>query len=243
MQAQEYARLDRAEGRLWWFRALRLFLRRLLPAVQRGRRAFDIGCGTGGLLRELAADYETVGIDLSAIALDFASQRLAGGLAQASANQLPFCSEAFDLVTCVDLLEVASVQPELLVAEALRVLKPGGHGLFVMAAHQWLLSEHDRAVNSVRRYNLGQLQTLFIRPGIEIKRATYLFFLLFPFIALRKLLNRPRDPVLPSISDVNIPPAIVNTSLLAICWLEAKLLGFINFPMGSSALIVVEKIA
>ncbi len=243
MQAKEYERLDRAEEKLWWFRALRLFLRRLLPAARRGQHALDIGCGTGGLLQQLgAANYETSGIDFSNVALGFAQRRAAGGLAQASANQLPFRDAAFDLVTCIDLLEVVSVEPERLVAEALRVLKPGGCGLFVMAAHQWLLSEHDRAVSSVRRYNLSQMRELFASSAVEVQRATYLFFFLFPLITVRKLFNRPKDGRQPSVSDVSVPPAIVNGPLFAVCWLESQFLRLSNFPIGSSALVMVKKL-
>jgi ubiquinone/menaquinone biosynthesis C-methylase UbiE len=244
MQAKEYERLDRAEEKLWWFRALRLFLRRLLPVAQGGQRALDIGCGTGGLLRQLIdTNYETSGIDLSNIALGFARRRAADGLAQGSANQLPFLAAAFDLVTCVDLLEVVSVEPGKLVAEALRVLKPGGKAVFVMAAHQWLLSEHDRAVSSVRRYNVNQMRALFAKAGIEIQRDTYLFFFLFPLVAVRKLFNRPKKAQQAAVSDVSVPPAIINSLLFVVCWFEAQLLRVLNLPLGSSVLVMVKKIA
>ena len=106
MQASEYERLDQAEDRLWWFRALRLFLDRLLPSAKLNQQALDIGCGTGGLMHQLEAQqYNTAGMDISPMALGFARKRVIGPLARASANQLPFRNEVFDLVTCVDLLE------------------------------------------------------------------------------------------------------------------------------------------
>jgi hypothetical protein len=145
-------------------------------------------------------------------------------------------------VTCVDLLEVVSVQPQQLVAEALRVLKPGGQGVFVMAAHQWLLSEHDRAVGSVRRYNLSQMRGLFASNAVEIQRATYLFFFLFPLVAMRKLFNRPKDAQQSSVSDVSLPPTLINGPLFTICWLESLFMRLFNFPIGSSALVMVKKL-
>ncbi|MEX2161983.1 MAG: hypothetical protein WD751_08725 [Anaerolineales bacterium] len=120
-------------------------------------------------------------------------------------------------------LELANINPSQFVANALRALKPGGVGIFVMAAHQWLLSEHDRAVNSVRRYNLPQLTELFNQPGVEIIRASYLFFLLFPLMVERKLTNRsrPAQEAIPARSDVGLMPAVINEPLYWLCWLEA----------------------
>jgi SAM-dependent methyltransferase len=241
MQTSEYQRLHEAEDRLWWFRALHLFLRLLLPKTAGSSLALDIGCGTGGLLRRLAAwQVSPHGVDFSAAALQFARHRQAVPLAQASANALPFTTGAFDLVTCIDVLEVATVDPAALVRNALRVLRPGGYGLFVMAAHQWLLSEHDRAVNSVRRFNLGQMRSLFSAEAVTIRRASYLFFLLFPVVALRKLLNRPQQGGQSS-SDVSVPPMFINQPLYWLCWLEAQWLRVFNLPIGSSVMILVQK--
>lgn len=246
MQSVEYKRLYQAEGRLWWFRAMHLFLLKLLPKEHHQKPnlfALDIGCGTGALLGQLlAAGFETLGLDYSPIALEYAGRRPNHGLLRASANDLPFDS-TFDLVVSVDLLEVESVDPERLVANALRCLKPGGYGLFVMAAHQWLLSEHDQAVNSVRRYSLSQMKALFDKPDVKVLRATYLFFFLFPLIALRKLLNPARNGKKDrqASSDVSVPPAWINTLLYIFCWMEAQLISILNMPIGSSALVLVRK--
>ncbi|MDO8303738.1 MAG: methyltransferase domain-containing protein [Sedimentisphaerales bacterium] len=244
MIASEYERLYQAEERLWWFRAMHLFLRRLLPREHRMPGEFlalDIGCGTGGFLKKLSgAGYQTMGLEYARIALDYTRLRQDRGLVQASANDLPFES-AFDLVVCVDLLEVGTVEPRKLIDAAIRALKPGGYGIFVMAAHQWLLSEHDRAVNSVRRYNLRQIRELFAKTGVEILRSSYLFFFLFPLVAIRKFFNRKRNSAESAESDVSIPPGFVNAPLYALCWLEAQLVSIFNMPLGSSVIILVRK--
>lgn len=240
MQVSEYPRLYAAEERLWWFRGLHQAVRYLLPRPHQGQ-LLEIGCGTGGLMRQLAQPgLQVAGIDLAAEAVGYAATRGAGPVAQASANQLPFPDRSFDFVTCVDLLEVETVQPEALVQQALRVLRPGGYGVFVMAAHQWLLSEHDRAVNSVRRFNLAQLRDLFAGKPVRVVRGTYLFFLVFPLVVLRKLVNKPRNQH-DSVSDVSVPPQIVNLPLSWLCWLENQWLRISNLPMGSSVLVVVQK--
>ncbi len=244
MQAEEYYRLYQAEERMWWFRGLRMFLGRLLPSdSSQSLKALDIGCGTGGFLRYLSRrGFRAVGLDYSPVALQYAARRDAASLIRGSANDLPFRG-TFDLVVCVNVLELENIDPQRLVDRALMALKPGGHGLFVMSAHQWLLSEHDRAVNSVRRYNLRQLKQLFDKPGIGLLRATYLFMSVFPLLALRKLLNPMQlaDDSQPAQSDVSTPHPLINEPLAAISWFEAQLLSVVSFPMGSSALILVKK--
>jgi SAM-dependent methyltransferase len=245
MQKREYEALFEAEEKVWWFRAMYLFLGKVLrPYIGDRNFALDVGCGTGGLISRLVQmGHSVVGLDYSATALKFASQRQNSGLLKAEGNKIPFRNN-FDLVVCVDVLELDGIDPQSLVEGALRALKPGGYALFVAAAHQWLLSEHDRAVNSTRRYNLVQLRQLFSRPDVKILRSTYLFLSLFPLVALRKLFNPPQNtPIEESRSDVTQFPGVVNTVLYAVCWLEAQLLSVFSMPMGSSALILVQKLA
>lgn len=245
MQKREYEVLFEAEESVWWFRAMHLFLGKILrPHLHDQRFALDVGCGTGGLIKELVGQgFSVVGLDYSSIGLEMAKQRLNSGLLRADGNKIPF-RKNFDLVVCVDVLELGGIDPQSLVDGTLRALKPGGYAIFVAAAHQWLLSEHDRVVNSTRRYTLTQLRQLFSRPDVKILRSTYLFLFLFPLVALRKLFNPPqKTPIEESKSDVTLFPGVINTILYAICWLEANLLTVFNLPIGSSALILVQKFA
>ncbi len=242
MLAREYKSLFQTEEHLWWFRALRLFLFRLLPKPKVDHSlALDVGCGTGMLLSKLTeSGYCTFGLDYSSTALKFAAFRESEGLVLASANHLPFHS-AFDLVVSVDVLEVDSVDPQRLIHQAVKALKPDGLGLFIMAAHQWLLSEHDRAVHSVRRFNLGHLRKMFYGQPVTIQRATYLFSLLFPLLSLHKLLNPSKHSEELATSDVSMPRPFINSCLFAVCWCENLLLRLFNLPLGSSIAILVKK--
>jgi SAM-dependent methyltransferase len=109
-----------------------------LLGARPGDRVVDLGCGTGGSLVEVAPGLGggvAVGVDASAAAL----HRTAGALAPAAAasaarvllvqadlkDPLPFPDAAFDRVLCHTVLECLP-DPEALVAEAGRVLRPGG---------------------------------------------------------------------------------------------------------------------
>jgi ubiquinone/menaquinone biosynthesis C-methylase UbiE len=95
-------------------------------------QALEVGCGTGVLTRVLAglADVEAVvGVDLAPSLLDKARE-LAADLPgvrfeQADARSLPFADETFDVAVFDSTLSHVS-QPERALAEAFRVLRPGG---------------------------------------------------------------------------------------------------------------------
>jgi SAM-dependent methyltransferase len=236
----EYIRLDAVEDNLWWFRAMRLFISRVLPAeALNAQKILDLGCGTGGLLSTLRNQAGCpVGLDYSGLALSLAQRRGNRELIRASANEVPF-TNAFDTVVSVDILEVGTVDPSKVIETTMNAIKPGGYALFVMAAHQWLLSEHDRAVNSVRRFNVAQMKALFHKPQLEIVRAGYFYLLLFPIMALRKLLNSKGAGDVSS--DVSQVPAIINEPLFWICWLEAQMTKFFDLPIGTSVYVLVKK--
>jgi ubiquinone/menaquinone biosynthesis C-methylase UbiE len=248
MNEQEWDKMRAFEDYFWWYKALHRFLLRLIWTKTNSTKTpfavLDVGCGTGGFMMKLArTGHKVFGFDISPVGILHANNRGLRSVSVASANNFPFKDESFDMVTCIDVLESKSLSPEAVVKEALRVLKPGGCGLFQMAAHQWLMSEHDRAVHSVRRFNMRQLRNLLQNLDFQIIYATYFFFLLFPVMSLWKITNRPksqRDQE-KAVSDVKPINPYLNEFLYAICCLEAVFLPWIALPMGTSVCVVVRK--
>jgi SAM-dependent methyltransferase len=105
-----------------------------LLALERGSRVVDLGCGTGGSLRFIVPalrDGLAVGVDRSVPVLREAA---AGGLGRTSGcrllradlgRPLPFAAASFDRALCHNVLEFLP-DPQLLLREAYRVLRPGG---------------------------------------------------------------------------------------------------------------------
>jgi ubiquinone/menaquinone biosynthesis C-methylase UbiE len=102
-----------------------------LLAALPGDRVVDLGCGTGSTLAQVEAGL-ALGLDVSSAALARAAEALALAgdtlfvLVQADLKDpLPLADASADRVLCHDVLECLP-DPDALVAEAARILRPGG---------------------------------------------------------------------------------------------------------------------
>ncbi|MFN0084270.1 MAG: class I SAM-dependent methyltransferase [Blastocatellia bacterium] len=194
MKTEDYEYLYQLEERFWWFAGMREIAAALLdPHLPAGsREILDAGCGTGGNLEWLsryAGDGAITGVDLIETALQFCRERGARRLAQASATDLPFADESFDLVTSFDVLVQIPGEgaDEQAIREMFRALRPGGIAFVRCAAYEWMKSGHDLALGTQRRYRSEELRKKMERAGFEVLRETYANSLLFPIAAIRRL--------------------------------------------------------
>ena len=99
-------------------------------------RVLEVGCGTGAISRKLAeipGVCEVIGVDPSAGLLDRARSQASQvphlSFREADGRDLPFEDESFDVVVAHTVLSHVP-EPERLVVEAARVLRPGGTAAF-----------------------------------------------------------------------------------------------------------------
>ncbi|MEU8033746.1 methyltransferase domain-containing protein [Streptomyces sp. NPDC049099] len=86
----------------------------------------DIACGTGIVTRRLlSSERVVVGVDRSPGMLSLAGKRVPGGVVRGDAMRLPIASNGVDAVVIVWLLHLLP-DPASVLAEASRVLRPGG---------------------------------------------------------------------------------------------------------------------
>lgn len=90
-----------------------------------GRRVLDLGCRSGAVTRHFVAGNEVVGLDVDRAALEKAAAHGIEPVVGDVEEPLPFPDCSFDVVVAGELLEHLR-DPAALVAEAARVLRPGG---------------------------------------------------------------------------------------------------------------------
>lgn len=252
MHTQDFIDLYRTEEKLWWFVGMQEIAASLLDGCRRPvfEKVLDIGCGTGlnlQWLRRYSGNNPVKGLDIELTALNFCHQRGEEFLVQSSATDLPFPDESFDLVTHFDVLvQIPGVDADQqAIRELFRVLKPNGVAFVRVAAYEWMRSGHDIALQSQRRYSLGELSQKLERAGFTVVRKTYANTFLFP-VAWFKRLVLPRIGLGGDTSDVQLLPPSLNWLNRILTWLllvEARFLrsGKRSLPFGLSAICVVQK--
>jgi 2-polyprenyl-6-hydroxyphenyl methylase / 3-demethylubiquinone-9 3-methyltransferase len=90
-------------------------------------KVLDMGCGAGFLTHELTnLGHEVTGVDLSEESLKIARQLdPKGNYIRADVTKVPLPAMSFDAVCAMDLLEHVE-NPQAVIQEAARLLKPGG---------------------------------------------------------------------------------------------------------------------
>jgi SAM-dependent methyltransferase len=244
-----YDRLCRLEEGHFWFQArnriiLRMFHRHLAQLVR--PRVLEIGCGTGYVLRGLAAEnrYELMGAEAHVAGLRHARSRLPSvELVQADARDLPYQS-AFDAIGAFDVIEHIS-EDDVVLRSIWRALKPGGIVIVTVPQHRWLWSSIDEQAGHKRRYTRPELSVKLVSAGFERLHATSFVTALLPVLYAARLAKRRRK-----IADFEFDLRELEISRLtnAICAAamridEALIRIGMSLPLGGSLLAVARKLS
>jgi len=225
--------------RHWWWRARE---RVILDALRAHRPArgwhsvLDVGCGDGLFFDRLYEldDVEVVeGVEPAA---DLVSP---DGPHRARIHTVPFDASfepnrRYSLVLMLDVLEHLP-DPAAALRKAVELLEPNGVFLATVPAFMSLWTRHDELNHHQTRYQRAELSALASDAGLQIVEARYFFH----WTAFAKLIARvseallPDEPALPS-----VPAAPLNNLLLGLSRLEARTIGRLPVPFGSSLLLV-----
>lgn len=135
-------------------------------------QVLDLGCGKGDsidLFRDLAPGVRWSGVDIEGSAEVGMRTREDADFHTFDGERLPFPDEHFDLVWCKQVLEHVE-NPRPLLADARRVLRPGG---LLIGSTSQLEPFHSRSTANPTPYGLSLafasagLTTAELRPGID----------------------------------------------------------------------------
>ncbi len=204
-------------------------------------RILDAGCGSGRNMVELVRFGSVTGTDVSERALELARERGVGEVELAPLESLPFDDAAFDVITCLDVVEHIPEEAGAL-QELRRVVAPAGRLVVTVPAYPRLWSRHDDVNQHQRRYTDKTLVAAAEAAGWERERLTHFNALLLPAAAGRRLLERLRPPRDDAPSEFDSTPAWANGALEAVLRAEARLLrrGW-PIPAGHALLAVFRR--
>jgi SAM-dependent methyltransferase len=240
------------EDNHWWFATRTWSLLRLLDAhtARRDGDVLDIGCGAGNMIHHLSRYGRVQGIEVDARPVALAQARGYHVQQGDATRALPFDDASFDLIAALDVIEHTD-DDEAILREAYRVARP--HGLLTISvpALQALWSYNDEINGHRRRYSSRELRARVERAGWRVRRITFGFFLVFPLSApliwLRQRLGAKKElrshHLSPDEYQVEMEPVSpwLNTILRGIGRVEAALVARVDLPIGTSLMIVAEK--
>ncbi|HEX3689367.1 MAG TPA: class I SAM-dependent methyltransferase [Solirubrobacteraceae bacterium] len=228
----------------WWYRGRRRVIRAELDRLPlpAGARVLDAGCGSGRTLVELASyGGEVSGIELNTDAAELARGRGLGEVKVGRLEELPWDDAAFDLITCLDVIEHVP-DDVVALAELRRVARPGGWLLVTVPAYQALWSRHDEANHHYRRYSRASLRMSARSAGWQIERVSSFNSLLLAPAAAVRLAQRRMRAQNGHRNDLDLGPAWLNDVLERPLALEASWLARgRTLPVGLSLLAVLRR--
>jgi SAM-dependent methyltransferase len=185
-----------------------------------------------------------VGSELDPGAAEIAAERGVAKIVNASLpDEMPFARDSFQLVTLLDVLEHLDQDQASLLALA-KLLRRDGHLVVTVPAFQFLWGEHDVEHHHRRRYRARQLRERLEASGLQVCWVSYYNSLLFPLVALVRLVRRvlpTRDESHGKGRELVLLPPMLNTLLEHLFAIERLWLGRLFVPLGVSLIAVARK--
>jgi len=231
------------EKSYWWFVSRRDIIRKLIKKYDKSVKILEIGSSSGKLISSLnmAGYRKIIGIDISREAINSCIDNDISRIIQMEGSELGFKEGEFDLIIASDILEHINNDFHA-ISEWKRVLKTSGNIIAFVPAFSFLWSHHDIENKHFRRYNRGELLSLFRKNGLQVVRISYWNFTLFFPIFFNRVLKKAIRKDSQSRSDLYRMKGIVNSFLSVILMVENTFCKFFNLPLGLSLFMIAKKI-
>lgn len=227
-----------------WYQITRmLMINTLKKTIDKKSKILDVGCGTGGtaILLKKQGFNNVFGIDSSNVAIGFCKKRGLKNIKISRAENIPYASNYFDVVICLDVLYHLGIDRNKTLKEINRVLKPEGLFYSQEPSYDWLRSRHDIAIETGKRFKINELKQLLQKSDFELIKISHFNAIFLPLI----ILKRYKDKVFKSkssSSDVNKLPLIMSGIFKSCLLLETYIYKITNMPFGLSIITIAKKI-
>lgn len=236
------------EQEYWWFRARREILQQFIADLELPEFAeiLEIGVGGGANLYHIYPPKATLyGVEPDPENALYADSLGPIPVYTGTAEQLPhpLHGKQFDAISMFDVLEHTE-NDDLVLENLFQNIKPGGFLLLSVPAYSWMWGKQDIISHHFRRYSRQPLLKKIKKHGFTIHQSTYFNTLLFPPIALVRLLARPfigKKDAAEVTSDFEYQTGALNELLYRIFRAEKSLLRRISLPFGVSLFCCAKK--
>lgn len=233
------------ENHFWMQWRLQVFLRQLDNlgfSKTRRFRGLEIGSGEGVLRRQLesVSNWVIDGVDLNEKSL----RKNKNCRGRTFFYDIFDCHDQFrnyyDFVILYDILEHIKDENSFLHMSAFH-LKKGGYLFINVPALNIFLSNYDKTVGHVRRYNKKMIKSLLNKNNLMIKDVRYWGLFMLPLLFLRKLISwkYTRSPEIIK-KGFEPPGAFFNQVMKKV--MRAEMFLFKKPPVGTSLLAAAVKV-
>jgi len=246
---EEYTKMKKAEGQLWWYKILHEHVLETMQSVSLSKeiKVLDAGCGTGGLLRFLGKEGYTnlKGFDLSTYAVE--ASKFHGGYETVQLNvkdaSTYFLHDYFDVIICNDVLYfLPDTELPHVVRGLLQLLNKDGILIINLPAYNVFKGMHDVSVGIRKRWTYKRFKNLVDMAPLGYRVVQYYYWplLLAPLILCARLFQRMKMRFGAEIkSDVDVPPVVINKLFYTLTKAE-RFLPFRKI-IGSSLFITIGR--
>jgi 2-polyprenyl-3-methyl-5-hydroxy-6-metoxy-1,4-benzoquinol methylase len=223
-----------------------------LNGILPGDKILEVGCGSGGVARALVkSGFDVTGIDTAEILINKAQQRMPNSeFFVGRVSKLPTNLYGKYAAICFfDVLEHLD-NPVSILQDVMPYLNSRGKIFVSLPAQQKLWSVIDQAAGHKKRYELGEMTSLFDKVNLKLTEEYSIFIITGLIQKIRRIKCAKYD--IRSLSqeqlheiveqDMAVPPRWVNYSLEKLCAIELKFLTHKKlFKSGASLLAVGQK--
>lgn len=229
--------LYKYEQKHFWFLHRKKIIAGIIKKyVKNNQKIIEMGAGTGDIARMLLTmGYTDMSVgEMHINGLEYAKTYGISNLYQFDILKAPFVDE-FDAICMFDVLEHIE-KDELALKNAAKMLKNGGRIILTVPAHKCLWSNVDDNSGHKRRYTKKMIYDLIEKTDFKLLYISHFFFLIFPFLYLRAVLNKKKykfesTDILADKLGLTINP-FVNGILNFICKIEFGLFKILTFNVG-----------